>query len=1259
MATGNEHQETPFTSAPSSSPTGAPLMVVGIGASAGGIRALQAFFTALPARPGIVFVVVMHLSPEHESNLSQVLQVHTAIPVEQVKGRMRMEPDHVYVIPPNQNLEITDGHLILTDFEQPRGRRAPIDVLFRTLAQSHPDGIGILLSGSGSDGTLGMQALKEHGGVLMVQSPEDADYDMMPRSAIATGLVDFMLPAAALAAKLLELCRHGMPNDLLQHPETLPERESEVLQQILRCLETQTGHDFSGYKHETVLRRLARRMRVVQAESLSIYLSYLHGQAHEAQALMKDLLISVTRFFRDPEAFEALREQVIPRLFEGKVPGDEVRVWVPGCATGEEAYSIAMLLLEQADTLAVRPTLQLFASDLDEDALTRGREGLYPAAIVVDVSEARLQRFFVREQNAYRVKRELRDIIIFTPHNLLKNPPFLRLDLISCRNLLIYLQRDLQEQVLKLFHYALEPEGNLFLGSAESIESTVNLFRATDPTHHLYRRQSVQGLAHLPALPLSIATPGQLRPSRLRPVTPQQATSDAERHRQMLEAHAPPSLIVDTEANVVHVSETATRYLQFPSGSPSPNLYRAILPELRLELRTALYQALDKAEATISKPIPVEIRGAQRLVQLYVTPEGEQTPPMVLVVFAEASLPASGVAPVQEVASGEIDPRLHQMEEELEASKTQLQDTIEASETQQEELKAANEELQSINEEYKSTLEELETSKEELQSINEELTTVNHELQERLKDLSQANNTIQNLIAVSEVGILFVDRQIKIKFFTRPLSQLFNLLPSDRGRPLAHITHRLSDGDIRHDIEQTLETLVSSEREVQRDDGRTYLMRLAPYRTTDDDPEGVVVTFVDITERKQAEASIYALNSTLEQRMAELQRIHDDLRHEVSERRRVQDRLFQQEKLAALGTLLANVAHELNNPLAVAALELDNLQEEGGPESWTADLETLTQAIERCQSVVQSFLALARQQPPTRHAVALHAVIGDVLVLLGHALEADGVRVESHLADDLPPLRADANQLHHVVANLITNAHQALLEIDAPRQLRLATTLYADRGQVVLEVADNGPGIPEVLQHRIFEPFFTTKPEGMGSGLGLPLCRNIVEGHGGTIEIASESGRGTTVSVTLPVAASDVGSPAVAPESEAPESARRGSILLIEDEPTIQRALGRVLQRRGHTIHTAANGLEGLAALEVRSYEVILCDMRMPHLDGPGFYRELEQRYPHLLSRLVFLTGDVLSPEADTFFARVNCPRLTKPVRAQEVQRLIQQMLNG
>jgi two-component system CheB/CheR fusion protein len=595
-------------------------MVVGIGASAGGIQALQAFFAALPDYPGIVFTVVMHLSPEHESNLPQVVQPHTAMPVEQVRGHIHMEPDHVYVIPPNQNCEIVDRHIILTDFEEARGRYTPIDVLFHTLAENEPHSVGILLSGSGSDGTLGMQALKANGGVVMVQSPEEAEDHAMPRSAMATGLVDFVLPAAALAVKLLELRQYGMPDDALAYSKTLSEPVIDMLRQILWRLEIQTGYDFSGYKHTAVLRRLDRRMRVLQMETLSAYLTYLHSQAHEAQVLMKDLLISVTRFFRDPEAFEALREQIIPRLFEGKTQSDEVRVWVPGCATGEEAYSIAMLLLEQADTLAVRPGIRLFASDLDEGALLQAREGLYPETIAADVSEARLQRFFVRERQAYRVKKELRDVVIFASHSLIKDPPFSRLDLISCRNLLIYLQRGLQEQVVELFHYALQPEGDLFLGSAERPEGIAKLFHVIDPVHHLFRRQPTHALAPLPDLPMSVTMPRRMRSSRSRLITPQQVASDAELHRQVLETHAPPSLIVDAEANVVHISETATRYLQFPRGSPSLNLYRVALPELRQVLKGALYRALEEAEATISTPMAVEIQGDRRLVQLYVMP---------------------------------------------------------------------------------------------------------------------------------------------------------------------------------------------------------------------------------------------------------------------------------------------------------------------------------------------------------------------------------------------------------------------------------------------------------------------------------------------------------------------------------------------------------------------------------------------------------------------------------------------------------------
>lgn len=1444
MAAGEEHRGVPQEQTWASNPKGSldaePLAVVGIGASAGGIRALQTFFQAVPPAPGIVFVVVMHLPPERESVLPQVLQTYTTMKVQQVVERVRMAPDHVYVIPPNRHLRLADGYLEVCDFDEPRWRSAPIDIFFRTLAEVHPDGIGIVFSGSGTDGTVGLQAIKERGGITMVQLPEEAEFDSMPRSAIATGLIDFVLPAAELAAKVVELHQYGLPPGLSLESEDLPASETDVLRRILVRLQVNTGHDFSGYKNSTVLRRIERRMRVTQVDSHSAYLEYLRHTPLEARALLKDLLISVTHFFRDPAAFDALQQQVIPRLFEDKIPGEALRVWVAGCATGEEAYSIAMLLLEQADAAESVPEIQLFASDPDDDALAFAREGVYPAAVAADVAEVRLQRFFVREGAYYRVRKDLRDMILFASHSLLKDPPFSQLDLISCRNVLIYFQRELQDKVYELFHYALKPQGYLFLGSAESIEGRSKLFQEVDKVHRLYRRLSLaHGTVRLPDLPLNTEMPGRMLQPGTRRVSPLQEVSVAEQHRLALEAQAPPSLLVEADGTIAHISETANHYLQLSAGMPSLNLIRTILPELRLEMRTALFRVLEHHQSTTTAPLSAEVRGQHRLVQLFVSPiPGGQ----VLVMFIDTPVPESG-APRAEV-SAEGDWPLRQMEMELETTKAQLQSALESAETQQEELRAANEELQSINEEYKSTLEELETSKEELQSINEELKTLNQELKDKVEDLGQANNNLHNLMAATEVATLIVDRQLTIRLYTPSLTQIFNIMPVDQGRPLDHVTHRLDYEQLQDDIRQVLNTLVPIEREVSQAGERYYLMRLIPYRTTDDYIDGVVITFVDITarqqakvarqalteqlemeladarqlqqistlliqegnvdalyrqildaaialmrsdagsiqmvdadrgdlrllvwkgfhpesaafwewvgvdsggsrsealhagervvvpdteaydfmadthgleefrrsniralqstplisrsgrllgmfsthwhqpyepperdlrlldvlarqaadliERAQSEAALHRANAELEQRVAErtaeLEQQAQRLQQEMAERHRMQETLYQREKLAALGLLLANVAHELNNPLSVATMEIDNLAEAWPDGLETDELDTLRQAVERCSSVVQSFLALARQQSMARAPVALNTLIDEVLVLLRHALEADGIVLELHLADDLPLLQADANQLYHVVSNLITNAHQALRQVEPPRQLTLTTAVNAAGTEVRLEVADTGPGIAEDLQRRVFEPFFTTRPQDGGSGLGLSLCRNVIESHGGAVHLNSQVGHGTTVTITLPVDAADVAAPEPAADADAPESAPCGRILLIDDEPGVRRALQRLLQRRGHDITVAANGREGLAAIREGAYDVILCDIRMPGLDGPGLYHELERASPHLLSRLIFLTGDVLSPEAQAFFDQVNTPRLVKPFQAPEVQRLIQQVMEA
>jgi two-component system CheB/CheR fusion protein len=850
-------------------------VIVGIGASAGGIQALQSFFAALPDDTGAAFVVIVHLDPKSRSELPSILAARTRMPVSQVAATERLQANHVYVIPPDRQLQLSDHQISTAAFGEPRGRRAPIDLFFRSLAGQHGDGFAVILSGAGADGALGVRDVKEAGGIILVQDPAEAEYPSMPHNAIATGHADLVLPVRDLAAHLVGLIGGKMVVLLDEDREI----DDELLRQVFAHLRVRTGHDFSKYKRSTVMRRVMRRMQVSRTDSLTAYYAYLRDNADEAQALLADLLISVTTFFRDPDAFEALRAQIIPQLFAGKNPADVIRVWVPGCATGEEAYSLAILLLEEASRHNIPPSLQVFGTDLDARALGIAREGLYPATIEADVSEERLRRYFTQEGDHYRIRRELRDMVLFAAHNLLKDPPFSRVDLVSCRNLLIYLDRELQQQVGATFHYALNPGGFLLLGSSEMVDNPPGLFRPVDRKARLY--QSTARPNDKPRLlPSLVAGIGghEHYTGPGRPLPPSAALNEAMLHRQAIEKAAPPSVLIDGLHRVVHLSEHAGRYLQ-PSGGPlSGDVVDLVRPELRFELRSALHRAFEIGQSTLTLPILVRFNGAPHPVYLQVKPAGEENaadPRHALVLFIEGEpLESVTATPDQEGANDETVRRLR---EELRLTQERLRTTREESEAANEELRAANEELQSINEEYRSTSEELETSKEELQSINEELQTVNAELKLKLDAVSRGHNDLQNLLAATDFGTLFLDADLHIKRFTKQVTGLIRITPNDEGRPISDFALQLEYDGFLADLKAVLAHLSPIRREMRSREGRWYDVRMRPYRTSEDRIEGVVVTFVDITDRRQVEQALRDSEETLQRDKRLVELSHDPI----------------------------------------------------------------------------------------------------------------------------------------------------------------------------------------------------------------------------------------------------------------------------------------------------------------------------------------------------------------------------------------------
>lgn len=840
------------------------MLIVGIGASAGGIQSLELILPTLGGDGSAAYIIAMHQDAHRHSLLTEVLARSAKLPIATVADGDELQADHIYVMPPGQDLRLSNGRCRLTDIQP--GRRYParsIDNFFAALAEDAAERVVVvILSGAGSDGTLGAKAVKESGGLTIAQGGDGnaPQFSGMPNSAISSKLIDLVLTAEEIPGKLREYAASFVTlNTLVRDDDAAKQLEKHHLA-ICRILRNHVGHDFTGYKGKTFMRRVQRRMQVLQLERVSDYLAVLGEQAAEADLLFRDLLIGVTDFFRDTDAFAALQADVIPRLFDGRGANETLRVWVPGCATGEEAYSIAILLREHMDRLSTRPRVQIFATDLDDEALTSARNGRYPAALLGAVDAARLDRHFLRDGDSYVVRKEVRDLCVFSAHSLVRDPPFSRIDLVSCRNLLIYFGVELQSQVIPVFHYALRPAGVLFLGIAESLGMHQHLFAPVDKKHRIFRRRDIPG----PRPPLSMFLGTDRGPARSGPpATP--PNYDAS-FRRMIETHVleqftPPHVVVNAEGEVVYYSPRTGKYLEPPAGAPNRNLLAMARKGLRLELRNALGEATRLGEPVERERLMVESLDRVQIVSLRVQPlQNLAGEPLFLVLFSDVGPPK---LPGEVHAAGEVPDGRHSsaaeaIERELHETKERLQNTSEEFETAIEELRAANEELVSVNEELQSTNEELETSKEEMQSLNEELQTVNVELSRKVEELDQANADLRNLFDSTEIATVFLDRELHIRSFTQAITGVFNLIASDRGRPLTDIVHQLGYDALADDLAQVKATGERSERHVVRRDGTAhYLMRMLPYRVDDDGDgdgfDGIVVTFVDVTEIKQAE----------------------------------------------------------------------------------------------------------------------------------------------------------------------------------------------------------------------------------------------------------------------------------------------------------------------------------------------------------------------------------------------------------------------
>ncbi|MGD0634725.1 MAG: chemotaxis protein CheB [Beijerinckiaceae bacterium] len=1204
--------------------------IIGIGASSGGLEACKKLLDSWPAGSGIALILVLHLDPAHESMMASLLASHTAMTVHEAADGMGIEPEHLYVIPPGSYLSVDNDTLRLSQPRERHGARMPFDFLLKSMAEDCGYRAAcIVLSGAGADGSLGLKALKAAGGFVIAQDPVEAAFDAMPRNAILTGMVDAILQTSAMQGALVERYLHntnrpanqGLGSQLLEVP---------LLAQIIELLRRKTAHDFMLYKPGTLHRRVQRRMAMLSIDSNDIgrYFDILQENAAERDRLATDLLINVTSFFRDQLVFEYLANTTIPKLLRDHSPGQALRIWIAGCSIGEETYSLVMLLLEEISITKSSVRLQIFASDADPEAVARAREGFYPCSISAEVSPARLDRFFTREEHGYRVRPELRSSVVFTVQDVLSDPPFARLDMISCRNLLIYFGSEAQEKVIALFHFALREGGILLLGSAETASVMDGRFEVVAKAERIYQALGSARSGDFPfSLSIGETARNQGRPETRQPLSRQSILADLCR-RLVLDAYAPASVLINKKYECLYFLGPTDKYLKVAPGIPVNDLFAMARDGARTKLRTVIQEA---CRANIKVVVPggrmTRDDGAVLAFSISVQPVQSDGKELFLVCFSDEPLSEKNPDTFFDQADA---PRIIELERELDVTRNELQSAIRNLEISNEDQKAINEEALSINEEYQSANEELLTSKEELQSLNEELTALNSQLQEALERQRTTSNDLQNVLYSTDVATLFLDRNLNIRFFTPATKSLFNVISSDVGRPLADLNSLSADKALPADASSVLKSFNPIDREIETASGVWFLRRILPYRAHDGSVEGVVITFTDITERKQISKAL------------------ESAKHEA--------------ELATIAKsrFLATASHDLRQPLQALAL-LQGLLLRNVEGQKAKDLVTrLDETLGAMTGMLNTLLDINQIEAGTVRANLIDFPVGALLERLKD--EYKYLALAKNLTLRSVPCGASVNSdpalLEQMIRNLLSNA----LKYTKDGKVLLGCRRHGD--VLSIEVWDTGIGIPEGEFQTIFQEYHQldnpARERSLGLGLGLSIVQRLGALLGHRVRVGSRAGKGSVFSIDIKLAPNYT-SPleqrqTILVEENGPR--RSGVILVVEDDPEISELLALLLKEEGHHLISVP---DGIAALDIVARDAIRPDLVLTDFNLPNERNGLEVALAlraklHREIPVIILTGDIGTGTLRAI-AQENCMQLNKPIKLRELTDAIQRLL--